>query len=179
MKTYKSHRKKIETVNCKRDRIGGAGKTYVRERNKEKGKRKNKEYDMLLIQPIIWDERRIRVIQKEWWRNWMDGKKLFRIRIRIPKADPDLGQNDPQKWGKFKFWSARCFLLRDEDFSCCLDVLYGGLGSSKLQFVKKKISKFLLIKTLDMDPDPPRQKNSGYMRIRHTGRKKKMKEIPV
>jgi hypothetical protein len=31
-----------------------------------------------------------------------------------------------------------CFLLRDEDFSCSLDVFHGGLGISKLQFLSKK-----------------------------------------
>jgi hypothetical protein len=31
------------------------------------------------------------------------------------------------------------FLLRDEDFSCSLDVLYGGLEISKLQFLIKII----------------------------------------
>jgi hypothetical protein len=41
---------------------------------------------------------------------------------------------------------ARCFLLRDEDFSCSLDVIYGDIGKSKLQF--------LVIKTVDQDPDP-------------------------
>ncbi len=35
--------------------------------------------------------------------------------------------------------SARCSLLRDEDFSCSLDVLYGGQRISKLQFLIKKI----------------------------------------
>ncbi len=53
------------------------------------------------------------------------------------------GQNEPQKWRKFKFWSARCSLLRDEDFSCSLDVvLYGGLEMSKLQFLIKKFKFF-------------------------------------
>jgi hypothetical protein len=33
-----------------------------------------------------------------------------------------------------------------EDFSCCLDVLYGGLGIRKLQF--------LVIEILDPHPDP-------------------------
>jgi hypothetical protein len=37
------------------------------------------------------------------------------------------------------------FCLRDEDF-CSLNVFYGGLGISKLHF--------LIIKTLDLDPDP-------------------------
>jgi hypothetical protein len=38
----------------------------------------------------------------------------------------------------FKFGSAGCFLLRAEDFSCSLDVLYGGIGISKLQWLTKK-----------------------------------------
>ncbi len=41
------------------------------------------------------------------------------------------------------FWNAGCPLLRAEDFSCSLDVLYGGLGKSKLQFLIKKILYFL------------------------------------
>ncbi len=54
------------------------------------------------------------------------------------------------------FWSAGCSLLRAEGFSCSLDVLYGGLGISKLQFLMQKISSFfqlycLAIKTLDPD----------------------------
>jgi hypothetical protein len=59
------------------------------------------------------------------------------------------------------FLSARCSLLRAEGFSCSLDVLYGGLGISKLQFLFNKISnlfsscvifKFLVIKTLEPVP---------------------------
>ncbi len=39
--------------------------------------------------------------------------------------------------------SAGCYLLRAEGFSCSLDVFYGGLGISKLKFLKeKKISFF-------------------------------------
>jgi hypothetical protein len=52
--------------------------------------------------------------------------------------------------------------LRAKRFSCSLDVLYGGLGISKLQFlIKEEIKKFqavifqvLVIKTLDPKPDP-------------------------
>ncbi len=91
----------------------------------------------------------------------------IQIRIRIGNTDPDLyriqiGQNDPRKWRKLT-----CAVLRDEDFSYSLDVLYGGLGISKLQFLMKKINKkisvvnifqFLVIKTLDLDPDPHRKK---------------------
>ncbi len=53
--------------------------------------------------------------------------------------------------------------MRAEGFYCSLDVLYGGIGRSKLQFLKKKIhffsavnffSLFLVIKTLDPEPDP-------------------------
>ncbi len=56
----------------------------------------------------------------------------IRIRIRIQED-----HNEPQKWRKFKFWSARCSLSRNEYFSCSLDVLYWGLGIGKLQFDKK------------------------------------------
>ncbi len=58
--------------------------------------------------------------------------------------------------------------MRAEGFSCSLDVLYGGLGIIKLQFLIKKelLKKFelqcLVMKTLDpdqeslemLDPDP-------------------------
>ncbi len=64
----------------------------------------------------------------------------------------------------FSFGSAGGFLLMAEGFSCSLDVLYGGLGIYKLQFwiekEEKKISivryfflPFLVMKTLDPDPD--------------------------
>ncbi len=46
---------------------------------------------------------------------------LLWIRIRI-------------QWGPQIFWSVVCSLSRAEGFSCRLDVLYGGLGISKLQF---------------------------------------------
>jgi hypothetical protein len=60
----------------------------------------------------------------------------------------------------FIFWSADCFLLTAECFSCSLGVLYKGLGVSKLQFflqINEKISalfflQFLVIKTLDLYP---------------------------
>jgi hypothetical protein len=62
----------------------------------------------------------------------------------------------------FMFWSAGCSLLRTEGFSCSLDVLYGGLGISKLQFFYQKnkekklccciFVQFVVIKTLDTDP---------------------------
>jgi hypothetical protein len=39
----------------------------------------------------------------------------------------------------FMFLSTGCSLMRAEDFSCSLGVLYGGLGISKLQFLIKKI----------------------------------------
>ncbi len=58
------------------------------------------------------------------------------------------------------FLSAGCSLLRAEGFSYSWDVLYGDLGISKLQFLRKKISNFfsavnfftyLVIKTLNLD----------------------------
>jgi hypothetical protein len=47
-----------------------------------------------------------------------------------------------RKLRDFMFLIAGCFLLRAEGFSCSLDVLYGGLGKSILQFLIKKILHF-------------------------------------
>jgi hypothetical protein len=44
---------------------------------------------------------------------------------------------DPNPGGQ-KLKSAGYSLLRAEGFSCSLDVLYGGLGINKLQFLIKK-----------------------------------------
>ncbi len=108
---------------------------------------------------------------------WTQGdqilRPLFRIRIHFGRLDPDPdpqlgirtwiqeGQNEPQKWSKFKCWIARCSLLRDKDFSCSLDVLYGGLGIRKLQFLIKEISAvkpwiwiWIRIWKKKLDPDP-------------------------
>ncbi len=56
--------------------------------------------------------------------------------------NPDPGgQKWPKKYKKLKnfiFWSAGCSFLRADGFSCSLDVLYGGLGISKLQFLITK-----------------------------------------
>ncbi len=59
------------------------------------------------------------------------------------------------------FWSARCSFLRAKGYSCSLEVLYGGLGISKLQFLIKKYQNFFSCKffpyfghkTLDPDLD--------------------------
>jgi hypothetical protein len=60
-----------------------------------------------------------------------------------------------------------------EGFSCSLGILWGGLVINKLQFWIKKIKKkfpvvnffqFLVIKTLDPDPDP--QLGKCWIRIR-------------
>ncbi len=64
----------------------------------------------------------------------------FGIRIRIQE-----GKNDPQKYKKVKISclkSAECSLLRAEGFSCSFDVLFGGLGISKSQFLIKKYQIF-------------------------------------
>jgi hypothetical protein len=98
--------------------------------------------------------------------------------------NPDsIGPVDPggQKWPtkveknlyKFMFWSVGWPLLRAEGFFYNLDILYGGLGIGKLQFLIKKIKikisaiiffNFWSLKpwiriglqpqTLDPDPDP-------------------------
>ncbi len=67
-----------------------------------------------------------------------------------------------KKLGSFVLLSAGCSLFRAEGYSCSLDVFYGALGISNLQFLIKKnigliffsckfLSKFLVIKILDPD----------------------------
>ncbi len=66
-----------------------------------------------------------------------------------------------RKKKNFMFRSAGCSLLRAEDFSCSLGVLYGGLGNKSFArlYIKKNFAavnffKILAIKTLNLDPDP-------------------------
>ncbi len=68
-----------------------------------------------------------------------------------------------KKLRNFMFLGAVCSLMGAEGFSCSMDVLYEGLGISKLQFLIKKnidffsskfFPQFLVIKTLDPEPDP-------------------------
>ncbi len=64
----------------------------------------------------------------------------IRISIHFGRLDPDPGGPKwPTKVKKLKFWCVRCSLFRDENFSCSLDVLFGGLGINKLQFLIKII----------------------------------------
>jgi len=64
--------------------------------------------------------------------------RLNLIRIRIRKTDPDPGGPKwPTKVKKIQV------LWRDEDFSCSLDVLYGNLGISKLQYLIKANTDFI------------------------------------
>ncbi len=84
---------------------------------------------------VLWI--RIRTDPHSFWSSGSGSGSALGKRIRIQE-----GQNNPQKWRKFKFWSARCSLLRDEDFWWSLDVFYGGLGLSKLQFWSKKKNIF-------------------------------------
>ncbi len=62
------------------------------------------------------------------------------------------------KMTKFHVLKCWMFSLRTEGFSCSLDVLYRGLGISKLQFLIKKYHffQFLVIKTLDPNLNPDR-----------------------
>ncbi len=46
-----------------------------------------------------------------------------------------------EKVNKFHFLNTGCSLLRAEGFSCGLDILYGGLGISKLHFFYQKKKK--------------------------------------
>ncbi len=66
------------------------------------------------------------------WGPWI----RIRIRIRNPNPDPG-GQKLPTNIEK----KLEISVLRAEGFSCSLDVLYGGLGISKLQFLIKKKKK--------------------------------------
>jgi hypothetical protein len=86
-----------------------------------------------------------------------------------------MGSLDPALYSQFGFGSRRAKRPTkiEKSFSCGLDVHYGGLGISKLQFLIKKSKKkkscflvyfllLLVIKTLDpdlnslemLDPDP-------------------------
>jgi hypothetical protein len=87
----------------------------------------------------------------------------IRIRIRIGSGSRRAKKthNRKKSFHFLKCWG--CSLWRAGGFSCSLDVLYGGLGISKLQFlIKKEEKKFqlyfflqiLVIKTLDPYPDP-------------------------
>jgi hypothetical protein len=62
------------------------------------------------------------------------------------ELDPDLGgQKRHIKIENSEYIScfhAGCYLLRAQGFCCSLDVLYRGLGISKLQFFYKKIHTF-------------------------------------
>ncbi len=85
-----------------------------------------------------------------------------------------------KKLRNFMFWSAGYSLLRTKGFSCSLDVLYGGLGISELQFLIKKYLKcWIRIRTqwirilntascvhIITDQDPGGQKNLRRIRIR-------------
>ncbi len=83
---------------------------------------------------------------------------------RVSDPDPDWiciqsGQW-PTKVEKFMFWSVGWPLLWAAGFFCNLDILYGGLGIGKLQFLIKKnliffsaviFFQFLVIKALEPD----------------------------
>jgi hypothetical protein len=62
----------------------------------------------------------------------------------LSSVDPESGSGSSRakmthknrrKLINFMFLSAGCYLLRSEGYSCSLDVLYGGLWISKLQFL--------------------------------------------
>jgi hypothetical protein len=63
-----------------------------------------------------------------------------RVGIRIQKGK-NVQQKNKKKLRTYMFSSAGCSLSRAEGF-CSLDVLYGGPGISKLQFLIKKIAIF-------------------------------------
>ncbi len=87
--------------------------------------------------------------------------------------DPDPGgqkwpTNTEKKLKNFTFWSAGCYFLKTDvifwGFSCSLNVLYGGPGIDKLQFLIKKRWKYFQlffsifskpwIRRPDSEPEP-------------------------
>jgi hypothetical protein len=68
-------------------------------------------------------------------------KSMLWIRLRILDPDPDWIRIQWGLWIRiwirtgFHFWK---YWMFSEGFSCCLNVLYGGLGISKFQFLIKK-----------------------------------------
>jgi hypothetical protein len=56
------------------------------------------------------------------------------------------------------FCSAGCYLLRAESFFCNLDVIYGGLGIGKMDFLIKKNYFFLAVNFFSIFG----HKNPGY-----------------
>ncbi len=90
--------------------------------------------------PVLWIRIRIRI---GYGFNGVPGSR-FTIQIQVQE-----GKNDPQNRGKklinFIFWSTGtgCSLLRAEGFSCSVDVLYVGLGMSKIAIFIK--NNFFLI----------------------------------
>jgi|LakMenEpi03Aug12_release.lakeMendotaPanAssembly.Ray.scaffolds.fasta_scaffold1027594_1 hypothetical protein len=109
--------------------------------------------------PAIPEEYHICGLPDKWWQS------VFRIRIRFLSWCNQVSGSGSRrakithkniKVTNFHVWSAGCSLLKAEGFSCSLNVLYGGLGISKLQFVclfVVNLFKFLVVKTLDQDAD--------------------------
>jgi hypothetical protein len=81
------------------------------------------------------------------WGPWI----RIRIGIRNPRTKITY-QTKIEKVNKYYFLKCLMSLLRAEGFSCSLDVLYGGLGISELQFqLYFFLLKFLFVKILDLD----------------------------
>jgi hypothetical protein len=72
--------------------------------------------------------------------------------IRPVDPDPDSDSRSRSKWA--------------EGFSCSLDVLYGGLGISKLQFLIRICTgiqpKMLVPDPDSMNPDPKQRYSTGF-----------------
>ncbi len=97
-------------------------------------------------------------MKSEWGRLVLQqccGSGSARIRIHFGRSDPG-----GPKWPTKVFSSARCSLLGDEDLSCSLDVLIFDQKNINV-FSAVNFPKYLVIKTLDLDPDPHWQ-NAGF-----------------
>ncbi len=92
------------------------------------------------------------------------------------RLDPDLDPRGQQKLPfskEEKSLNISCFagfsLFRTEGFSYSLDANHSGLGIEKLHFFSFKVLPFLIIKTLDPDPEldsnPELQYLQGWIKI--------------
>jgi hypothetical protein len=79
------------------------------------------------------------------------------------------------------FWSAGCSLLRAENFSCSLDVFYGGIGISKLQVLIKTNIYIWAVQFFQCWPSEPWIRiRIHWIRIQNTAYcRERLRRIPI
>jgi hypothetical protein len=71
------------------------------------------------------------------WKIFFTKIPEFNASLMLSVPDTDWIRIQSSQW--FRIRIPECSLLRTEGFFCSMDVLYRGLGISKLQFLIKKI----------------------------------------